>query len=66
MGRARTEERASSSFTFWASKNSEMNILIKKRLSKEERDDMYHQIAARYDWDKIADQTIEVYEKAIS
>lgn len=43
-----------------------IEILIKKGLSKKERDDMQNEIAGKYDWEKIADQTIGVYRKALS
>jgi len=43
-----------------------IEILLKKRLSEEERQGIRNQIKKKYDWDVIAEQTIEVYRKAIS
>lgn len=43
-----------------------MRMLLKKGMPKEERDKMRSQIKEKYNWDKIAEQTIEVYEKALS
>jgi glycosyltransferase involved in cell wall biosynthesis len=42
-----------------------MKLLLEKGLSDTEKQDMRRVIAERYDWNKIADQTIEVYKKAI-
>lgn len=42
-----------------------MEVLLEKRLSKEEREDIRKQIEEKYNWDRIAEQTIEVYRKAL-
>ena len=44
---------------------AKMGTLIKKPLPKEERERIRNQIEEKYNWDKIAEQTIEVYEKAL-
>jgi len=41
-----------------------MGVLLEKELSKEEREDIRKQIENKYNWDKIAEQTIGVYRKA--
>ena len=43
-----------------------MEILLKKKLSEEERQELRSQIAEKYNWDKIAEQTIEVYKKILA
>jgi len=43
-----------------------MGVLLEKELSKGEREDIRLQIAEKYNWQKIAEQTIEVYRKAIA
>ena len=40
-------------------------ILLGGEFSAEERAAMQRLIAEKYDWDRIADQTIAIYEKAI-
>ena len=53
-----------------------MEVLLEKELSKEEREEIRNQIEEKYNpstifrtygasWDKIAEQTIEVYRKAL-
>ena len=42
-----------------------MEVLLKKGLSVEERQEFRNQIAEQYNWDRIAEQTIKVYEKAL-
>ena len=42
-----------------------METLLERGFSKEEREHIRNRIAKEYDWDKIAEQTIEVYEKAL-
>ena len=43
-----------------------MKVLLEKGLSKEEREEMRNQITEKYNWDRIAEQTIGVYEKALN
>jgi len=54
-----------------------MEVLLEKELSEEEREEIQNQIEEKYNpstmlhtygagWDKIAEQTIEVYRKALS
>jgi glycosyltransferase involved in cell wall biosynthesis len=43
-----------------------MENLLEKGLSEEERHKIQNQIETKYNWEKIADQTIEVYEKIIN
>lgn len=43
-----------------------MESLLKIQLSEEERQRIRNQIAEKYNWDKIAEQTLKVYEKAIA
>jgi glycosyltransferase involved in cell wall biosynthesis len=42
-----------------------MKILLKKGLSEAEREQTHRQMQEKYNWDRIADQTIEVYKKAL-
>lgn len=42
-----------------------METLLHKEVSEKERNEMRAQIEEKYNWDKIAEQTIEVYKKAI-
>ena len=42
-----------------------MELLLEKELSEEDRHDMRRQIEEKYDWLKIAEQTIEVYKKVL-
>ena len=42
-----------------------MEILLEKKLSEEEQQEIRKQIEEKYNWDKIAEQTIEVYRKLI-
>ncbi|MCD4720403.1 MAG: glycosyltransferase family 4 protein [Desulfobacula sp.] len=42
-----------------------LETLINKRLSDTEKLDLRHRIEDKYNWDKIANQTIAVYEKAL-
>ena len=44
---------------------NKMEILVKKGLSDNERREMRNLIAEKYNWEKIAGQTIEVYEKVL-
>ena len=44
---------------------NKMEILVKKRLSGNERNEMRNLIAEKYNWEKIAGQTIQVYEKVL-
>ncbi len=41
-----------------------MEVLLEKELSETEQQQMREQIEEKYNWDRIADQTIEVYRKA--
>ena len=43
-----------------------MGMLLKKRVPKEERQEIRKQIEEKYNWDNIADQTVKVYEKALA
>ena len=43
-----------------------MKVLLERGLSKEERKEMRYQITEKYNWDRIAEQTIEVYRKAMA
>jgi len=43
-----------------------MEILLEKELSEEEQQEIRNQIEEKYNWDKIAKQTIEVYRKALA
>jgi glycosyltransferase involved in cell wall biosynthesis len=43
-----------------------MELHLKKRGSHLDPQHMISKLAAKYDWDEIADQTIKVYEKAVS
>ncbi len=42
-----------------------MEVLLEKELSEEERKEIRKQVEEKYNWDKIAEQTIEVYRKAL-
>ena len=42
-----------------------MEVFLEKGLSEEERKEIRRQIEEKYNWDRIAEQTIEVYEKVI-
>ncbi len=42
-----------------------MILLLEKGLSKNEREGMLNEITTKYNWDKIAEKTIGVYERAI-
>jgi glycosyltransferase involved in cell wall biosynthesis len=42
-----------------------MEVLLGKELSEEERRETRNKIAQKYNWDKIAEQTMAVYQKAI-
>ncbi|MCD6486467.1 MAG: glycosyltransferase [Syntrophobacterales bacterium] len=41
-------------------------ILLEQKLTKEEQQYIYLEIENKYNWDKISEETIEVYQKAIS
>ena len=43
-----------------------MEVLLEKGLSEEEQQEMRDQIENKYNWNKIAAQTIEVYRKALA
>ena len=43
-----------------------METFLHKEVSEKERNEMRSQIEEKYNWDKIAEQTIKVYEKAIN
>jgi len=43
---------------------NKIEILLEKELSEEEREEIRRQIEEKYNWLKIAEQTIEVYRKA--
>jgi len=45
---------------------NKMAVLIEKRLSEKEQTEIRKKIEDRYNWKKIAEQTIEVYRKAIA
>jgi len=42
-----------------------MEVLLEKGLSEEERKEIRRQIEEKYNWDRIAEQTIGVYEKVL-
>ena len=42
-----------------------MEVLLEKGLSEEERQEIRRQIEEKYNWDRIAEQTIGVYEKVL-
>ena len=42
-----------------------MEVLLKKDLTEIERQEIRKQIEEKYNWNKIAEQTIEVYRKAL-
>lgn len=44
--------------------NKKMEMLLRKRLSRIEQKKLYGEIEEKYNWDGIAQQTIEVYRKA--
>lgn len=44
---------------------AKIRVLLKKKLSHEDQREMHNQIKEKYNWDKIADQTIAVYQKAL-
>lgn len=44
---------------------AKIRVLLRKELSREEQQKIRNQIKEKYNWDKIADQTIKVYRKAI-
>ena len=43
-----------------------MEVLLKKDLTETERQEIRKQIEEKYNWDKIAEQTIKVYRKAFA
>ena len=43
-----------------------METLAEKGLTENEQQEIRRQIAEKYNWDRIADQTITVYEKAMN
>jgi glycosyltransferase involved in cell wall biosynthesis len=43
-----------------------MEVVLEKELSEEEREETRNLIEEKYNWDRIAEQTIEVYRKAMS
>jgi glycosyltransferase involved in cell wall biosynthesis len=43
-----------------------MGILLEQELTEEEQQYIRNEIEDKYNWDKIAEQTIEIYRKAIS
>jgi starch synthase len=45
---------------------SKMGWLLEKGISREEREEVLQRLAESYDWDRIAEQTIAVYRRAIS
>ena len=49
-------------FMIW----KKMEVLLEKKLSEEEQQEMRDQIEEKYNWDRIAQQTIEVYRKALA
>jgi len=44
---------------------AKIQIRLRKELSHEEQQNMRNYIKEKYNWDKIADQTINVYRKAL-
>lgn len=42
-----------------------MATLLQRNLSNDEKEAMRRQVTEKYNWDKIAEQTIKVYEKAV-
>jgi len=42
-----------------------MEVLLEKGLPEEERKEIRKQIEEKYNWDRIAEQTIGVYEKVL-
>jgi len=45
---------------------SKMEILLDKELTENEKQALRRLIAEKYNWNKIADQTIAVYRKALA
>ena len=43
-----------------------MEALVEKGLAEKEQQKIRKQIAEKYNWDRIAEQTIKVYEKVLS
>jgi len=43
-----------------------LESLLERDLTENEKRDLHLQIAEKYNWSKIAEQTIEVYRKALS
>ncbi len=43
-----------------------MEVLLEKELSEEERQEIRKQIEEKYNWDRIAEQTIAVYKKVVA
>jgi glycosyltransferase involved in cell wall biosynthesis len=43
-----------------------MERLLDRGLTGDEKQDMRRLISERYNWNKIAEQTIEVYKKALN
>lgn len=43
-----------------------MEVLVEEGLSEEERKEILNQIEEKYNWDRIAEQTIEVYMKVLT
>lgn len=43
-----------------------MEVLLDKELTEIEKRDLHLQIAEKYNWLTIAEQTIEVYKKALT
>ena len=43
-----------------------MKVLVEKELTEKERQEICYQIEQRYNWDKIAEQTIRVYEEVLN
>jgi len=42
-----------------------IEALLEVKLSKKEKEEIRSQIKEKYNWDRIAEQTIEVYKKAL-
>lgn len=42
-----------------------MTSLLKKGLTESERNDVRLLVAEKYNWPKIAEQTVQVYRKAV-
>ena len=43
-----------------------MEVLLEKKLSEKEQQEIRKQIEEKYNWNKIAEQTIEVYRKVLA